>query len=76
VLIFLLEGLQLKKPDALTTHGQFNSIYHKYSNNKHLIPAKDGQFTPVKGGQNLWLFQEKNSFHERPTSTSRMNPRL
>jgi len=26
-------------------------------NNKHLIPAKDGQFTLAKGGQSHWLFQ-------------------
>jgi len=28
-------------------------------NNKHLIPAKDGQLFPAWGGQGLWLFQHR-----------------
>jgi hypothetical protein len=29
----------------------------------HLIPAKDGQFTPAWGGQGHWLFQYKQEFY-------------
>jgi hypothetical protein len=42
---------QMQNPDALTISGRFNYNYHKYFNNKHLIPAKDDQFTPEKDDQ-------------------------
>jgi hypothetical protein len=35
----------VQKPDTLIAFGQFSRIYHKYFNNKHLIPAMDGQYT-------------------------------
>jgi Domain of unknown function (DUF3387) len=47
----------LQKPDTFTTSNRFNCNYHKYFSNKHLIPAKDGKFTPAWGGQGHWLFQ-------------------
>lgn len=47
----------MQKPYGLTTSGRFNCNYHKYFNNKHLIPARGGQFTPVKNGQGHWLLQ-------------------
>jgi len=39
------------KPDALTKSSWTICIFHKYYNNKHLIPARDGHFTPAKSGQ-------------------------
>jgi hypothetical protein len=47
----------------LTTFSRFNYDYHKYVNNKHLIPAKDGQFTPAKGDQSHW-FLHTNTFFD------------
>jgi hypothetical protein len=54
---------ELQKPDTLTTSGRINCNYHKYFSNMHLIPAKDGQFTPAWGGQGHWLFQYKQEFY-------------
>jgi len=48
---FLVTAGVVQKPDALTSYGRFNSNYHKYFNNKHLIPARNGQFTPAESGQ-------------------------
>jgi len=48
----------LEKPGELTTSGRSNWDYHKCFNNKHLIPAKDGQFSPAWDGQGHWLFQQ------------------
>ena len=45
----------MQKPEFLTTSGRINCNYHKYVNNKHLIPADEGQFTSVKGGNKHWL---------------------
>ena len=56
----------MQKPDTLTTSGRFNCNYHKYFNNKHLIPAKDGQCTPAKGGQSHRLFQVGTEWGAEP----------
>jgi hypothetical protein len=40
----------VQEPDTLTTSGRFNYNYHKYFNNKHLIPAKNSQSTAAKSG--------------------------
>lgn len=47
----------MEKPVVLTTFGRYKCNYHKCFNNKHLIPAKDGQFSPARSGQGHWLFQ-------------------
>jgi hypothetical protein len=47
----------LAKADTLNTAGRYKFDYHKYYNNKHLIPAKNGQFTPPKRWQSHWLLQ-------------------
>ena len=46
---------QVQKPDTLTTTGRFNCNDPKYFNNKHLISAKGGQFTPARSGQSHWI---------------------
>lgn len=55
-------GGQVQKPDTLTMSSRFNCSYHKYFNNKHLIPARGGQFIPVKSGQHRWLFHYTYSY--------------
>jgi hypothetical protein len=57
----------LQKPGALTKAGRFNCIYYKYFNNKHLIPAKGGQFTPAEDGQSHWLLQIQLEFSQKPS---------
>jgi uncharacterized SAM-binding protein YcdF (DUF218 family) len=40
-------GFIVEKPGVLTTFGRSKWNYHRWLNNKHLIPEKDGQFTPA-----------------------------
>jgi hypothetical protein len=47
----------VQKPEILTTFGRFNYSHHKKFNNKHLISAKDGQFTTANDDQSHWLSQ-------------------
>jgi hypothetical protein len=61
---------ELQKPDTLTTSGRINCNYHKYFSNMHLIPAKDGQFTPAWGGQGHWLFHDLFKFKRRSVAAA------
>ncbi len=46
-----------KSQDTLTISGRFNYNFHIYLNNKHLIPVRDGLYTPAISGQSHWLLR-------------------
>ena len=47
----------LQNPDGLTTSGQLNGDNRIKFKNKHLTPARDGQFYPTHKDQGHWLLQ-------------------